>query len=62
VGVPRLTINMSEVRSENAHLSNRLQLDPFRHLQALEAACHEVANKERPGYDKDGTFVCLFFL
>lgn len=49
---PRMTISMSELRSEG--LSERLRLDPFRHMRALEAACHIIADEERPGYDKEG--------
>lgn len=53
-GCPRVTFTMAEIRTENATLSRRLQLDPFRHLRALEAACEMVAEQERPGYDKHG--------
>lgn len=31
-----------------------MRLDPLRHMRALEAACHEIANENRPGYDKNG--------
>ena len=44
---------MSELRSEDITMSQRLRLDPLRHLRALEAACHSIASEERPGYDKD---------
>ena len=60
-GCPRVSISMAELRSfggdgqDGDHLSQRLRLDPFRHLRALEIACHNVAERERPGYDKDGT-------
>lgn len=52
-GCPRVRISMSELRSEDARLSQRLRLDPLRHMRALEAACHAIASEERPGYDKD---------
>ena len=46
---------MADLRSQdNGQLSQRLRTDPLRHLRALEAACHDVANEERPGYDKSG--------
>jgi DNA replication licensing factor MCM3 len=35
----------------SAGLSERLRLDPLRHLRALAAACHAIADEERPGYD-----------
>ena len=55
-GCPRVEISMAELRSQdNGQLSNRLRRDPFRHLRALEDACHEIAKDERPGYDKNGT-------
>jgi hypothetical protein len=54
-GCPRVEISMAELRSQdNGQLSQRLRMDPLRHLRALEAACHSIANEERPGYDKDG--------
>jgi len=53
---PRVTFRLAELRSIDAQLSQRLRLDPLRHLRALEAACHLVAQEDRPGYDKDGTF------
>lgn len=54
-GCPRVNISMAELRSQdNGQLSQRLRMDPLRHLRALEAACHSIANEERPGYDKDG--------
>ena len=34
-------------------MSQRLRMDPLRHMRALEAACHSIASEERPGYDKD---------
>lgn len=50
----RVSFSMAELRSAN--LSERLRLDPLRHMRALEAACHSIANEERPGYDiKAGT-------
>jgi len=52
-GCPRVRISMAELRSEDPQLSQRLRLDPLRHLRALEAACHSVASEERPGYDKE---------
>jgi len=52
-GCPRIRISMSELRSEDITMSQRLRLDPLRHLRALEAACHSIASEERPGYDKD---------
>ena len=54
-GCPRVQINLSELRSDGNELSQRLRNDPLRHMRALEAACHGIANEERPGYDKDGT-------
>lgn len=51
---PRMTISMAELRSEG--LSERLRLDPLRHMRALEAACNMIASEERPGYDKEGVF------
>jgi len=53
-GCPRVKFTMAEFRSEDPALSQRLQRDPFRHMRALEAACHMVAEQERPGYDKLG--------
>lgn len=44
---------MSELRSEDVAMSQRLRMDPLRHLRALEAACHSIASEERPGYDKN---------
>lgn len=44
---------MSELRSEDVTMSQRLRMDPLRHMRALEAACHSIASEERPGYDKD---------
>jgi DNA replication licensing factor MCM3 len=46
---------MAEIRSEDPRLSQRLRLDPLRHMRALEAACDAIASEERPGYDKEGT-------
>ena len=46
---PRVSFSMAELRSAN--LSERLRLDPLRHMRALEAACHSIATDERPGYD-----------
>jgi len=43
---------MSELRSDG--LSERLRLDPLRHMRALEMACNMIASEERPGYDKEG--------
>jgi DNA replication licensing factor MCM3 len=48
---------MSEIRSQDPALSNRLRHDPLRHLRALEAACHSLASESRPGYDKEGVQV-----
>lgn len=54
-GCPRVEISMAELRSvDNGDLSQRLRRDPLRHLRALEAACHEIAEEVRPGYDKNG--------
>lgn len=54
-GNPRVEISMSELRSQdNGQLSQRLRQDPLRHLRALEAACHDIAQEVRPGYDKNG--------
>jgi hypothetical protein len=51
----RVSFSMAELRSAN--LSERLRLDPLRHLRALEASCHLIADEERPGYDiKSGRF------
>ena len=47
-------VSLSDLRSENPLLAQRLRHDPLRHLRALEAACHAIAAEERPGYDKDG--------
>ena len=56
VGCPRVTFTIAELRSQDATLSHQLQRDPFRHIRALESACHNVADQERPGYDKlDGS-------
>ena len=50
----RVSFSMAELRSAN--LSERLRMDPLRHLRALEAACHFIADEGRPGYDiKAGT-------
>ena len=53
IGGPRVTIGMSELRSADGDLSNRLRLDPLRHIRALELACHEISTEDRPGYDKE---------
>jgi hypothetical protein len=45
----RVSFSMAELRSAN--LSERLRLDPLRHLRALETACHIIADEGRPGYD-----------
>lgn len=46
---------MADLRSQdNGQLSSRLRLDPLRHMRALEAACHDIAIENRPGYDKNG--------
>ena len=50
---------MAELRS--AHLSERLRLDPLRHLRALEAACHLIADEGRPSYDVKAGKPFLFF-
>eukprot|EP00339_Tiarina_fusa_P012817 CAMPEP_0117069932 /NCGR_PEP_ID=MMETSP0472-20121206/49080_1 /TAXON_ID=693140 ORGANISM="Tiarina fusus, Strain LIS" /NCGR_SAMPLE_ID=MMETSP0472 /ASSEMBLY_ACC=CAM_ASM_000603 /LENGTH=760 /DNA_ID=CAMNT_0004792731 /DNA_START=199 /DNA_END=2481 /DNA_ORIENTATION=- len=53
-GCPRVDISMAELRSQdNGQLSQRLRRDPLRHMRALEAACHEIAKDERPGYFKN---------
>jgi DNA replication licensing factor MCM3 len=54
-GCPRVELSLSTLRSYDTGLSQRLRLDPLRHLRALEAACHEVGAEVRPGYDKEGT-------
>ena len=60
-GCPRVDVNMSELRSQdNGSLSQRLRRDPLPHIRALEAACHDIAMEERPGYDKNGTSNKLF--
>lgn len=57
----RVNFSMAELRSAN--LSERLRLDPLRHLRALEAACHMIADENRPGYDiKAGTLLDLIRL
>eukprot|EP00934_Nitzschia_sp_Nitz4_P001891 Nitzschia sp. Nitz4//scaffold11_size288233//168526//171028//NITZ4_000784-RA/size288233-snap-gene-0.26-mRNA-1//1//CDS//3329534104//1891//frame0 len=57
-GCPRVEIGMADLRSQdNGDLSARLRLDPLRNLRALEAACHDIANEMRPGYDKNGVKV-----
>lgn len=54
-GCPRVDVGMADLRSQdNGQLSSRMRLDPLRHMRALEAACHEIANENRPGYDKNG--------
>lgn len=52
IGHPRLRVPLSDLRSHDPRLSNALQRDPLRHLRALEAAAHDIALEERPGYDK----------
>jgi hypothetical protein len=53
---PRVSFSMAELRSFN-NLSERLRMDPLRHMRALEAACRSVALEERgAGADKEGTF------
>mmetsp|Transcript_7876 Transcript_7876/g.7468 ORF Transcript_7876/g.7468 Transcript_7876/m.7468 type:complete len:808 (-) Transcript_7876:256-2679(-) len=52
-GCPRVRIALSELRSENPRLEQRLRADPLRHLRALEDACHEIAKETRQGYDKN---------
>lgn len=44
---------MAELRSADGQLSNRLRLDPLRHLRALEIACHEIALKDNHEYAKE---------
>jgi hypothetical protein len=61
-GCPRVTISMAELRSADGGLSQAIRLDPLRQMRALEAACHEVANEERPGYDKEGTYYIILYL
>mmetsp|Transcript_7222 Transcript_7222/g.10563 ORF Transcript_7222/g.10563 Transcript_7222/m.10563 type:complete len:795 (+) Transcript_7222:118-2502(+) len=56
-GCPRVRISMSELRSLDPELSNRLRNDPLRHLRALEAASHNIASESRPGYDKENVKV-----
>ena len=59
-GGPRVSISMAELRSEgDGQLSQNLRRDPLRHLRALEAACHQIATDDRPGYDKEGTFCVM---
>mmetsp|Transcript_483 Transcript_483/g.1109 ORF Transcript_483/g.1109 Transcript_483/m.1109 type:complete len:816 (-) Transcript_483:168-2615(-) len=53
VGHPRLRVPLSDLRSHDPRLSNALLRDPLRHIRALEAAAHDIALEERPGYDKD---------
>ncbi|KAL3935520.1 MAG: hypothetical protein SGBAC_008978 [Bacillariaceae sp.] len=57
-GCPRVNISMSELRSYE-QMSQRLRQDPLRHLRALEAACHEIAQEFRPGYDKNGVQIMV---
>jgi len=52
-GCPRVRFALSELRSENPRLEQRLRADPLRHLRALEDACHEIAKETRQGYDKN---------
>jgi hypothetical protein len=56
-GCPRVTISMAELRSADGQLSQAVRLDPLRQMRALEAACHQVATEERPGYDKEGAYL-----
>eukprot|EP00980_Cylindrotheca_fusiformis_P018667 scaffold6219_cov146-Cylindrotheca_fusiformis.AAC.2 len=56
-GCPRVNVSMSELRAASGQLSSRLRRDPLRHLRALEAACHEIAQESRPGYDKNGVSI-----
>mmetsp|Transcript_211 Transcript_211/g.469 ORF Transcript_211/g.469 Transcript_211/m.469 type:complete len:795 (-) Transcript_211:924-3308(-) len=61
-GCPRVNVSMAELRSMgNGGLSQRLRRDPLPHLRALEAACHEIATEERPGYDKNGVKIKVAF-
>lgn len=54
-GCPRLPISMAELQSEDdGRLSQQMRTDPLPHMRALEAACHLIAQEERPGYDKEG--------
>jgi hypothetical protein len=54
-GCPRVSISLAELRSQgDGQMSRLMRLDPLRHLRALEAACHNVASEQRPGYDKEG--------
>jgi len=53
IGHPRLRVPLADLRSYDPRLSNALQRDPLRHIRALEAAAHEIALEERPGYDKN---------
>lgn len=56
-GCPRVTINLSELRIRKPRLEQQIRHDPLRHLRALEAACHNIALTERPGYDKNNVKV-----
>jgi hypothetical protein len=47
-----VTFSISELRSGEGKLSNRMRRDPLRHLRALELACNDVAAESRPGYEK----------
>jgi len=60
-GCPRVRVSLGELRAEHPRLAQRLRYDPLRHLRALEAACHEVALEERPGYDKEGKFIFYYY-
>ena len=48
--IPRLKVDLSDLRSFDPNLTHALRLDPFRHLRALDAAAHTIANEEREGY------------
>jgi len=47
---PRVKISLSDLRSSEPQLTQELQQDPFRHIRALEAAAHTIAEEEREGY------------
>ena len=62
-GCPRVDVSMAELRSQdNGVLSQRFRRDPLPHMRALEAACHDIASENRPGYDKHGKNTMLWLV
>lgn len=61
-GCPRVSISMAELRSHgDGSLSQQLRMNPLPHMRALEAACHDLAKEERPGYDKQDIKIKVAF-